>query len=104
MPGAEYFLKVSFALAKEASWAPAGFVLAWDQFKMPYQVPAWGEASPETFPEVKLAESEDAFTISNKNFKAVIGKKNGALEDTTIQRKKTDRGSAGPEFLEAAHG
>jgi len=38
-PGTECWLKVSFVLAEDASWAERGHVVAWDQFKVPFQAP-----------------------------------------------------------------
>ncbi len=35
-PGAEYYLKVTFALGRGTPWAKSGHVVAWDQFAMPY--------------------------------------------------------------------
>jgi beta-galactosidase len=80
VPGAEYFLTVSFALAQETSWAPSGLVMAWDQFKMPYQVPAAAEPKEADLPRLKLTESSEAFIIIGEDFSARIGKKSGALE------------------------
>ena len=34
-PGVEYFLRVSFKLAKDELWAKAGHEIAWQQFKLP---------------------------------------------------------------------
>lgn len=39
-PGAEYFLRVSFQLAKEEKWAEKGFEVAWQQFELKVPVPA----------------------------------------------------------------
>ena len=37
--GKEYFLYVQFALPRNTSWAEKGHVVAWEQFKLPYDVP-----------------------------------------------------------------
>ncbi|RZJ51477.1 MAG: DUF4981 domain-containing protein [Flavobacterium sp.] len=39
-PGAEYFLRVSFHLAKDENWAKKGFEVAWQQFELNIPVPA----------------------------------------------------------------
>ena len=78
--GAEYFLKVSFALAQEMPWAPKGHLLAWDQFQVPYQVEAAAAPNPATMPELEVSESETAITVTAKGFAARVGKKTGALE------------------------
>ncbi len=36
---AEYWLKVTFALAQDHRWGPKGHVVAWDQFEVPFETP-----------------------------------------------------------------
>ena len=38
VPGAEYFLTVSFESGAGPAWAPKGHVVSWDQFKVPFEV------------------------------------------------------------------
>ncbi len=79
-PGAEYFLKVSFALAQNEPWAPRGYVTAWDQFEMPYDAPGLPAGDMSGMPEVSLSEEGDAYVVSGRDFAARFGKKSGALE------------------------
>ncbi|GAH48005.1 unnamed protein product, partial [marine sediment metagenome] len=53
-PGAEYWLKVTFALAKDSPWAKHGHVVAWDQFKVPFEAPAAPAVDVAAMPPVKL--------------------------------------------------
>lgn len=78
---AEYFLKVSFALSKDTSWAPKGHLLAWDQMEMPYQISKI-VAIKENISRapVKLSETGGEFTVTGEHFSARFGKKSGALE------------------------
>jgi beta-galactosidase len=78
--GAEYHLKVIFTLADDTSWADKGHIVAWDQFKLPFDAPESPAEKIEAMPELKLDESDDAFTVTGKNFSVVIGKKAGAIE------------------------
>lgn len=78
--GAEYFLKIDFALAENQTWAEKGYVIAWDQFQMPYSAPPVSETDSSNLPSVKLTETADDFTISGEKFSARIGKKSGAIE------------------------
>jgi beta-galactosidase len=41
-PGAEYFLKIEFALKNDWGLLPAGHLLAWEQFKLPVAAPRSG--------------------------------------------------------------
>jgi len=77
--GAEYHLKVVFALADDMSWAARGHVVAWDQFKMPYKPAPMAEVDPEQMPTVKLTESPESVTVKGKRFSVSVGRKNGAI-------------------------
>ena len=78
-PGAEAFLKVRYALAKDEVWAKAGHVVAWEQVPLPA-----GEAAPAValaaMPPVELDESGPALTVKGKGFSVAVGRASGALE------------------------
>jgi len=78
-PGAEAFLKVRYALAKDEVWAKAGHVVAWDELPLPA-----GEAAPAValaaMPPVELDESGSALTVKGKGFSVAVGRASGALE------------------------
>ena len=61
--GAEYFLRVSFTLAKDELWAKAGYEVAAAQFKLPVQVPAVA-AVPATN-EAARSSTDDAAKSSS---------------------------------------
>jgi len=84
VPGAEYFLKVTYALAQDMPWAPKGHVMAWDQFEMPYHVPPAPARNFTNGPPVKLTETANAFGISNAQLSIRIGKASGALESYRV--------------------
>ena len=73
--GAEYWLKIIFALAEDTLWADRGHIVAWDQFKLPYLCPAVGAEDIETMPQLKLDSGRD-ITVTGKNFKLTIGGQN----------------------------
>ncbi len=83
-PGAEYFLTVSFALAKDALWAKAGHVVAWDQYQVNYPVSPAPEHKPKNGPELKVAEDSNSIVVSNANASLRFGKASGALESYKI--------------------
>ena len=78
-PGAEAFLKVRYALAKDEVWAKAGHVVAWEQLPLPA-----GEAAPAValaaMPPVELDESGPALTVKGQGFSVAVGRASGALE------------------------
>jgi beta-galactosidase len=61
-PGAEYFVRVSFALANDQNWAKQGFEVASQQFELNIPVPA----GKNTVQEGKLTSSEKNNIISIK--------------------------------------
>jgi beta-galactosidase len=97
-PGAEYFLKVSFALADEASWAPKGHVVAWDQFEMPYKGPAAAAEDAAAMPALKVEESGDGFTVTGGRVEVRVGKKSGAIESYEVDGRRLIAGPLVPNF------
>jgi len=100
-PGAEYFLKVTFALAADTPWARRGHVVAWDQFEMPYggrAVPARDAASA---PALDVNETAEAVTLRGPRFSARIGKASGALEAYEADGRPLLAGTLAPNFWRA---
>jgi len=87
-PGAEYFLKISFALAEDAPWAGQGHVVAWEQFEIPFDVPQAPSLNVDAMPSLKLQESDKALKISGKDFELIISKSSGAIESLIFNGKK----------------
>jgi beta-galactosidase len=79
-PGAEYWLKISFALSADTLWAKKGYVVAWDQFPVPFTVPPAPQVSVSAMPHVTFSESPAALTVTGKDFTLIVGKKSGAIE------------------------
>jgi beta-galactosidase len=78
--GAEYFLKISFALADDASWAEKGHVVAWDQFEIPFDVPTAPSVAIADMPTLKLRDSDAAIKVTGRDFELTVGKSSGAIE------------------------
>ena len=87
-PGREYWLKVSFTLAEDASWAPASYVVAWDQFKLPFDVEPAQEIDLADMEQLKLKQSSKAVTIRGKDFTLTVGKASGAIESFKFKGKE----------------
>jgi beta-galactosidase len=74
-PGAEYWLKITFTLAKDTLWAKRGHVVAWDQFKLPFEAPPIPVADVESMPELELKEKGNNVIVTGKDFAVTVGKK-----------------------------
>jgi beta-galactosidase len=104
-PGAEYFLKVTFALARSTTWAKSGHVVAWDQFAMPYDLPVApvataGLAEPDV-PALVVEQTDDAVTLRGPRFVARVGKASGALEAYEVNGRPLIAGPLAPNYWRA---
>jgi len=87
-PGAEYLLKISFALANDVPWAEKGHVVAWEQFEIPFDTPQAPSVNIAAMPSLKLQESDVALKITGKDFELVVGKSSGAIESLKFDGKE----------------
>ncbi len=86
-PGAEYWLKVYFALAEDTSWASKGHVVAWDQLKMPYEKVEEPILDVVSMPGLELQQSVDKAIVTGKDFKVVFDK-SGVIESYTVSGRE----------------
>lgn len=68
VPGAEYTLQISYRLAADASWAQAGFELAWAQIPMPFKAVAPTVITRSAMPKLSIEESDKALTVCGSEF------------------------------------
>lgn len=106
-PGAEYWLKITFSLAKDTLWAKKGHVVAWDQFKLPFQSPVVKADSIDNMPQLKLDAGYDInnITVTGKDFKLTIGGQNqwfknqrGAITSFIYKEKELIEAPLTPNF------
>jgi beta-galactosidase len=100
-PGADYFLKVSFALAADAPWAPKGHVVAWDQFQLGAGLPVAIARTTSAFPPVGLNETADVYEVRGEGFTARISKRDGALQGYEVGGREMLTGPLVPNFWRA---
>jgi beta-galactosidase/beta-glucuronidase len=92
-PGVEYWLTVSFALAADTPWAGQGHEVAWEQFKVPFEVPPMPEVPIADIPEIELEESQDRITVQGREFWLVFDKAEGIIANLQVQgRELIERG------------
>lgn len=87
-PGMDYRLLISFELGKAASWAEKGHVVAWDQFKIPFDVPPCVPLQLDAASKVALIASDEAFTVAGRKFVLRVGRKSGAIESFVSRGKE----------------
>jgi beta-galactosidase len=75
--GAEYFLRISFALANDQIWAKKGFEMASQQFKLP--VEALTIKQSVTMNPVNLVQDEKEIAVKGSGFTVVFDKVTGTF-------------------------
>ncbi|MHA1683015.1 MAG: glycoside hydrolase family 2 TIM barrel-domain containing protein [Promethearchaeota archaeon] len=78
-PGAEYFLKLSFKLKSDEWWAPAGHVVAWNQYELPFKSPSAPQLELSSLGRVELSETGTEIIVKGSTFKVRFDKKTGDL-------------------------
>lgn len=80
-----YYLKVSFVLTQDASWAPKGHVVAWDQFALPLGANTEEKMMLASMPDLRLQDSDRTITITGKDFSVVFNKQAGVISSYTFK-------------------
>jgi beta-galactosidase/beta-glucuronidase len=77
-PGSEYLLNLTFTLAGDASWAPAGFEVAWAQLALPVKAAAQ-IISLKSMSELALRESAKEIAINGEEMLLTFDRRQGTL-------------------------
>jgi hypothetical protein len=94
-PGAEYWLSISACLQETTPWAEKGHEVAWEQFRMPYEVPVAAPLSLDAMPPLDLDDNRGAVTIRGSEFALSLDKQTGTLSSLRYRGKELlDRGPA----------
>ncbi|MHA1643384.1 MAG: glycoside hydrolase family 2 TIM barrel-domain containing protein [Promethearchaeota archaeon] len=78
-PKTEYFLTIKFLLKKDEKWAPKGHIIAWEQFKIPFETPEGKIIDLESIPTLKFNEDEQYLEILASDINIRINKNSGEL-------------------------
>ena len=76
-PGAEYFLRLSFKLAKDEIWANKGYEVASHQFLLPVNAPVAVAVRPAG--QVSVTEEAKEITLRGDGFSLVFDKESGTF-------------------------
>jgi beta-galactosidase len=101
-PGVEYFLRVSFNLAKDNVWAKKGFEVAWQQFELGMPLPAVEKLSGGNF---TLNDSKDLITVKGIDFNLEFDKTKGTFIKMEADGENILQENGGPmlHLWRAAH-
>ncbi len=93
-PGAEYFLRISFELAKDEMWAKKGYEVAAQQIELPIAIPAvedHGQAGKLT-----LNDSKDIISVKGNDFSIDFDKAKGTFSKLERGGKNMLQENGGP--------
>jgi beta-galactosidase len=75
-PGAEYFLRISFTLARDQLWARKGYEVAADQFRLPIHAPPAAVTVPKP---VHFTRDGNTIAVAGDDFTVVFDRTIGAI-------------------------
>jgi hypothetical protein len=78
-PGAEYWLTLRFALAEDTPWAEKGHEVAWEQFKIPWDVPEVSVTPDEGAPAFEWMDMAHQVQVNGSDFQLVFDKQAGTI-------------------------
>ncbi|MFN0047843.1 MAG: glycoside hydrolase family 2 TIM barrel-domain containing protein [Cytophagales bacterium] len=97
--GAEYFINFQFKLKSAKTWANAGHIVAWQQFKLPISKPK--ENITVKIPSLFFSENENQLTYKTAKAQIVFSKKTGFLVSFTKSGYELMKSSLQPNFWRA---
>ena len=102
--GVEYFLRISFKLAKDEIWAKAGHEVASQQFKLPAAAPA-PVADVTAMKPLTVSNDKQGLTISGAGFAVKFDKASGIISALERDGKNLLAAEGGPQLhlWRAAH-
>ena len=99
-PGVEYFLRVEFRTREERPFLPAGWLVAWEQFRLPaYRPPV--PANVAEMPALEIVESSDRITVGGGGFSVGIARSTGLLAFFEIEGRELLVSPLEPDFWRA---
>jgi beta-galactosidase len=98
-PGAEYWLRVSMNLKTDTLWAEKGHEIAWQQFKMPFDVPEIVPVAIDSSLKLAISQNDNEVTFRSKVFEASFSKSSGQMSSLryfSMQMLATGMAQCGP--------
>ncbi|MHA1146760.1 MAG: glycoside hydrolase family 2 TIM barrel-domain containing protein [Promethearchaeota archaeon] len=80
LPKTEYHVKISFIITEDIIWAKKGHLLAWEQFKIPYEPIEKLKKKHIDYPKITIEADSDKYIFQGEDFTVIIGRKTGSIE------------------------
>jgi beta-galactosidase len=96
-PGAEYYLKIMFSLAEDTLWAQKGHILAWEQFKLPWDVEPKG-IDVNSLPKLELKDDGKRVRVGGGDFSVTVSLSSGEIESFIYKNTQLLAKGPAPNF------
>ncbi|MFX1242067.1 MAG: glycoside hydrolase family 2 TIM barrel-domain containing protein [Promethearchaeota archaeon] len=100
-PDTEYHLIIKFILSKDLIWAQKDYIIAWEQFQIPFEIPESLYIEKKSEPILDLNNESQIFTIRSDNFKVIFNKISGLIESYELNGKELISSALIPNFWRA---
>jgi beta-galactosidase len=78
-PGAEYWLRISLNLKTDTLWAGKGREIAWQQFKVPFDVPEAEKVAADGSQKLTVSQNDQKITFHSGLFEASFSRLSGQM-------------------------
>jgi beta-galactosidase len=99
-PGVEYHLTVQLALEEPGPFRPAGYVVAWEQFRLPLEAPV-EPVDVATLPPLTLDESADSIVVAGSEFRVRFDRRPGTIGSLVFRGTELIAAGPTPNFWRA---
>jgi beta-galactosidase len=97
----EYHLQINFHLKKKTDWAEKDFLIAWEQFKLPYEYPPEPPKISTDLPSVELKYTENEIRVIGRDFQIIFDKETGDMTSYEVKAYSFFSSSLKPNFWRA---
>ncbi|MCC5928386.1 MAG: DUF4981 domain-containing protein [Cyclobacteriaceae bacterium] len=96
--GGKYHIMLEYKLKENQSWAGKNYLVAWDQFEIPFNATSTPWANIEDMPGLSLEDRDNQYLVKGKDFAFGINKANGMLNSIQSEGHEIMHGPLTPNF------
>lgn len=82
--GASYVMRISFKLNHDTKYATKGYLVAWDEFTLPYKTESLEVVDIQKFNPISASEQDNLIVLRGDNFSLSFSKDDGLLKSYKI--------------------
>ncbi|MCK4253175.1 MAG: DUF4981 domain-containing protein [Candidatus Heimdallarchaeota archaeon] len=100
-PFSEYHLMIKFSLAVKTNWAKKGYVVAWEQFSLPFTLPTKPTASKRKLSSIEVDDTLEELTLRNNKFIVKFNRSLGSIISYSVNERELFLSPLEPNFWRA---